>query len=76
MAEGRQRDEWQHTSSLLALFYNCHRDPKKGKPATPRDFDPTAPKAKPVRIQGLGLLRDIFVRPPDHKPPPKKTEPP
>jgi len=42
MAEGRRRERWTHTSHLMALFANCHRDPKKGKPLAPRDFDPYA----------------------------------
>lgn len=42
MAEGRNRAHWQHTSSVLALFANAHRDPRKrARPFRPDDFDPT-----------------------------------
>lgn len=41
MSEGKQRDQWHHTSQLLALTANCNRDPKKqNKPFTPNDFNP------------------------------------
>jgi hypothetical protein len=46
MAEGRQRDNWAHTSSILALTANCNRDPKKQRAFTPNDFDPFAVKEK------------------------------
>ena len=42
MAEGKAKDTWQHTSTILAMLANCHRDPKKGKPFKPADFDPFA----------------------------------
>jgi len=42
MAEGKAKDKWQHTSVILALLANCHRDPKKTKPFKPADFDPFA----------------------------------
>ena len=40
MAEGRDRARWRHTSALMALTANVNRDPKKGKPFEPSDFDP------------------------------------
>jgi len=40
MAEGHGRDEWSRWSVLLALTANCHRDPSKGQPLKPGDFDP------------------------------------
>jgi len=40
MAEGHGRDEWGRLSVLLALTANCHRDPKKGRPLKPSDYDP------------------------------------
>jgi len=42
MAEARDRQQWGHTSALLAMLANCHRDPKKGRAAKPSDFDPYA----------------------------------
>lgn len=44
MREGRSRDNWRHTSNLMALLANCHRDEeKRGQPWHPEDFDPHAP---------------------------------
>mgnify|MGYP005645988809 CR=1 FL=1 len=40
MAEGRDRARWRHTSALMALTANLNRDPKKGRPFDPSDFDP------------------------------------
>ena len=51
MAEGRDRQVWGHTSCLLALTWNVHRDPKKGRPRTPADFNPYRPtRPKGIRI--------------------------
>ena len=40
MGKGRERDEWGRTASLMALMFNCHRDPKKTRPATPAGYMP------------------------------------
>jgi len=40
MAEGRDRARWRHTSALMAMTANVNRDPKKGRPCEPADFDP------------------------------------
>ncbi len=40
MAESRSREEWLHTSSILALLANVNRDPKKTPAFKPSDFDP------------------------------------
>lgn len=42
MAEGAQRERWARESAMLAMLVNCHRDPKRGRPVTPADFDPFA----------------------------------
>ena len=31
---------WRHTSAVMALIANVNRDPKKGRPLAPADFDP------------------------------------
>lgn len=42
MANGRRSAEWEHTSSILAILANCHRDSKeRQKPYTPAEFNPT-----------------------------------
>lgn len=64
MAEGRLRDEWSRTSSLLAMIANAHRDPRKGRPFKPGDFDPFAKAARsaaPIQA-GIGVLKDVFLR--------------
>ena len=38
MAEGRSRALWGHTSSVLAMLVNVHRDPKR--PCSPKQFNP------------------------------------
>lgn len=60
MAEGRSRDEWGRTSSLLAMIANVNRNPRKRRPYRPGDFDPTAKPAKPVKV-GVGVLKDVFL---------------
>ncbi len=46
MADGRAREAWNHTSALLAMLANVHRDRKK-RPLQPADFHPyTRAKAK------------------------------
>ena len=62
MAEARSRQRWAHTSSLLALLANAHRDPKKNRPFTPADFNPHAKKSEPIREKvGISILKSIFV---------------
>ncbi len=60
MAEGRSRDEWARTSSLLAMIANCHRDPKKTRAFKPADFDPFATPTRPIKV-GVGVLKDVFL---------------
>jgi hypothetical protein len=63
MAEARQRDEWNHTSSLLALLANCHRDPRKTRPYKPSQFHPHGrpQRRAPVAKAEIGLLKTVFV---------------
>jgi hypothetical protein len=60
MAEGRSRDEWARTSSLLALIANAHRDPKKTRAFKPGDFDPFTKLARPLKV-GVDVLKDVFL---------------
>ena len=48
MADGRQREAWNHTSQLLAMLFNAHRDPQKTSPAKPADFHPLLERASPT----------------------------
>lgn len=68
MAEARVAQAWHHTSAVLALLANCHRDPKKQRPFTPADFHPIA-SHKPTSTgrqvvpaaEGMALLKQVFV---------------
>ena len=63
MADARRRDEWQHTSAVLAMLANVHRNPKKKpQPFTPADFNPLAER-KPVTIAktDIRILKRVFV---------------
>ena len=65
MVEGKGRFDWSQTSSLMALAVNLMRDPKKGKPASPSDFNPFAPKPPKQVLRGkemLDALKAAFIR--------------
>ena len=64
MAEGRRKDAWSHTSALLALIANAHRDPKKSKPFEPDDFSPFASRKRcepKLVTKDLTVLKAVFV---------------
>jgi hypothetical protein len=63
MAEGRQRDEWNHTSHLLAWIENyCFRwRSKKAEFVSARSRNPTAPKETPLRVP-LSILSAMFTK--------------
>ena len=63
MAGARQQQEWSHTSTLLAMLANCHRDPKKTRPFKPTDFQPRPAAPQPtLRPKAhIGLLKQVFV---------------
>ena len=69
MAEGRDRQMWAHTSSVLALLWNVNRDPKKSRARSPAEFNPYVPRSArsgrgiPVTAGNIRLLKDIFIRP-------------
>ena len=65
MVEGRGKFEWGIASSLMALLVNLNRDPKKGKAASPADFNPFAPKQPKVVLRGAEMkeaLKSAFCR--------------
>ena len=59
MAEGRGRECWAHTSTILALIANANRDPRKTRPFNPGDFDPYSAKD---RREGAIEVNDMAVR--------------
>ena len=63
MAEGRQRDSWSHTSAVLALVANTHRDPRRRSAFRPQDFDPFAEKSSAdVPKADITVLKRVFCR--------------
>ena len=62
MAEAKSKDNWNHTSAILALIINVNRDPKKRRAVSPRELNPHEQKKKTVlRGKGLRILKDVFV---------------
>jgi len=64
MAEAKARDEWAHTSCVLAMIANAHRDPKKTRAYRPSDFSPFEKKRKQgiaITPGNIGLLKTVFV---------------
>lgn len=66
MAEAQVKQQWAHTSSLMALIANAHRDPKKGRSFRPADFDPTRkldpkPAWEELPRVGIDMLKQVFV---------------
>ena len=63
MAEGRVRESWDHTSVVLALVANVHRDPRRrSDPFMPAEFHPyERPRAaEPLKVD-ITVLREVFV---------------
>lgn len=60
MADARQRAEWRRTSEILAAVANGQRIRKDKKPFEGRNFDPFAPKPKPIKIS-IGLIYEAFL---------------
>lgn len=66
MVEGRGKFEWSQTASLMALAANLVRDPRKGRAATPSDFNPFAPRPPTPVLKGkemLAALKAAFIKP-------------
>ena len=63
MVDACRRDEWQHTSAVLAMLANAHRNPKKKpQPFTPAEFNPLVnERKKPKAKTGVRTLKTIFV---------------
>jgi hypothetical protein len=64
MAEARGRDNWAHTSAILALVANVNRDPKKTRAYKPSDFDPYSAREKrdeAIEVRDLAVLKDAFL---------------
>ncbi len=62
MAESRGKDNWNHTSSLLAMLFNVNRDPKKQKAVLPETFNPYVVR-KPKKDTRLAFefMKELWV---------------
>jgi hypothetical protein len=62
MAEARSRQAWNHTSALLAMLANVHRDVKRTRAFKPADFHPHRRGEKQIVPKvGIGVLKQVFV---------------
>ena len=54
---------WDRTSAVIAAVVNVHRDPKKGRPARPSDFNPFtgSRSSKGIRLtaDNIGTLKAL-----------------
>lgn len=63
MLEGRQRDQWTHTSEVLAMIANTVRNPKKRKkPYTGRDLYPFSPTDTDRAAKKAMDVRDVDIK--------------
>ena len=62
MGEARSQVLWNHTSSVLAMLANIHRDAKRSKIYQPSDFNPHAKKrVQPRTMVGIEALKHVFI---------------
>ena len=64
MAEARAKDNWAHTSCVLAMIANTSRDPKKTRPFKPDDFNPFSRRRRTgmrLTADNVRVLKEVFV---------------
>ena len=64
MADARTRDNWAHTSTLLAHMANMNRASRRSRVFKPSDFDPFAARRRggvPMTKENLRALKEAFV---------------
>jgi len=62
MAEAVSRQQWAHTSAIMCVIANCHRDPKKTRPFTPADFNPHCRRKDTPHVKvDISVLKQVFV---------------
>lgn len=64
MYHGRNKTQWQHTSSMLAIIANIMRDGKKGSAPGPDDFNPyvqAEKKKQKTTKHDISILKKVFV---------------
>jgi len=66
MDEGRDRQLWAHTSSVLSLIANVNRNPKKSRAMRPADFNPwlacgdSGGNRIPIRADNIAVLKNLL----------------
>ena len=60
MTQWRQREQWNHTSAVLAMLVNVNRDPKK-RPIRPDSLHPMYQQPDKVIKTDLKVLKRVFV---------------
>jgi hypothetical protein len=61
MADSRGKDNWNHTSSLLAMLFNINRDPKKQRAVSPEVFNPYVNhKPKKDTRMAFDFMRELW----------------
>jgi len=66
MTEARLDADWNHTSAVLAMLANAHRDPKKHRAFTPDDFHPLRNRRRggngiPLTTKNIRLLKKAYI---------------
>lgn len=61
MSQERQRDQWAHTSLVLSVLANIHRNPKKSHRFSADDFNPMSNRRAAKPKAGVGILKQIFI---------------
>jgi hypothetical protein len=70
MALARRREQWDHTSNLMALLVNINRDPKRGQavkaskfhPFPPSEIELTDEEKKRALTDQMHAVRDGFFK--------------
>ena len=65
MTEGKGKETWNHTASIMAIIANANRDSKKQKrPFSADDFNPYAIKKRKKEEDsgkaGFAMLKEVF----------------
>lgn len=66
MAEGKSKSLWAHTSLIMALLAELHRDPKeRTRPFSPADFNPHVDKQEkrekpPLKTVSMSELKELI----------------
>lgn len=61
MGEAKSQQLWAHTSALLAMLANVHRDPQKTRAYKPAEFNPHRRRPEKLPKVGIAALKQVFV---------------